>query len=327
MSIFRCAKTLGIVSTALLLTALSVVPVFADDTFDSTVNRLNTRSFDDKADAASELATIEHPRVDVVLNALLTGNLFTKRRGDVVVIATRLAGSRYRLEDAISGEDLGEVGRRGAKKISVNNQLRRHVRGLVAGRQLNHPDPNTRIAAVQTIADVGDKDLRHLLVSLQASEKDASVTAAIDIALVVFDLESVDDLKRLAAIKATADNLHPTVRMKLTAIADDAALSVELRDAARRSLLKLEELSHRYQMIEILFFGLSLGSILALAAIGLSITFGVMGVINMAHGELIMIGAYTTYVVQTLLPGAIEYSLFIAIPAAFCVSGFVGIII
>ena len=81
----------------------------------------------------------------------------------------------------------------------------------------------------------------------------------------------------------------------------------------------------RFQTVETILFGLSLGSILVLAAIGLSITFGVMGVINMAHGELIMLGAYTTYVVQTLMPGALEYSIFVAIPAAFMVSGLVGV--
>jgi urea transport system permease protein len=80
-------------------------------------------------------------------------------------------------------------------------------------------------------------------------------------------------------------------------------------------------------MAETLFFGLSLGSVLVLAAIGLAITFGVMGIINMAHGELIMIGAYTTYLVQLAMPNAIDYSLFVAIPAAFIVSGLFGIAI
>jgi urea transport system permease protein len=76
-----------------------------------------------------------------------------------------------------------------------------------------------------------------------------------------------------------------------------------------------------------LFFGLSLGSVLVLVAIGLAITFGVMGVINMAHGELMMLGAYTTYVVQTLMPGHIGLSILVAIPAAFLVSGSTGILI
>jgi urea transport system permease protein len=117
------------------------------------------------------------------------------------------------------------------------------------------------------------------------------------------------------------------VRSRLLAITNEDSLDSELRDAAAASLAELERLAARYQLVETLFFGLSLGSILVLAAIGLSITFGVMGVINMAHGELMMLGAYTTYVVQTLLPDAIEYSLLIAVPAAFLVSGLVGIVI
>ena len=80
-----------------------------------------------------------------------------------------------------------------------------------------------------------------------------------------------------------------------------------------------------YSGIETLFFGLSLGSVLVLIAIGLAITFGVMGVINMAHGELMMLGAYTTYVVQMAMPGHIGISILVAIPAAFIVAGLAGV--
>jgi urea transport system permease protein len=77
------------------------------------------------------------------------------------------------------------------------------------------------------------------------------------------------------------------------------------------------------------WYGLSLGSVLLLAAIGLAITFGVMGVINMAHGEMVMLGAYTTFVVQELIrahnPALFDYSLVIAVPLAFAVAGLVGI--
>src|SRR6201999_3109325 len=81
-----------------------------------------------------------------------------------------------------------------------------------------------------------------------------------------------------------------------------------------------------YSAFQTLFFGLSLGSVLVLIAIGLAITFGVMGVINMAHGELMMLGAYTTYAVQQAMPGHIGISILVAIPAAFCVAGGVGVL-
>ena len=103
----------------------------------------------------------------------------------------------------------------------------------------------------------------------------------------------------------------------------DLEISTAAKDALKASEFK-RKLSTGF---ETLFFGLSLGSVLLLAAVGLAITFGVMGVINMAHGEMIMIGAYTTFVIQQVFPKAIEYSLVIAVPAAFLVSGAVGVII
>ena len=79
------------------------------------------------------------------------------------------------------------------------------------------------------------------------------------------------------------------------------------------------------------WYGLSLGSVLLLAAIGLAITFGVMGVINMAHGEMVMIGAYTTFVVQEVIrtsyPGLFDVSLVFAVPLAFVIAGAIGILI
>ncbi len=316
-----------------ILVVLAVVAItsasttaFGDD-FESAVNALNTRSFDDKLEAASRLATMDNERVDVVLQALIDGKLYKKKGEDTVVVVVSLEGGGYQLTDAVLGEDLGKVGRRGAKKISVNNKLRRQLKGLFASRQLNVDDPQARIAAVQAIINAGDVSLREILLERQDKEPDEDVLDAIKVAIVVFDLDSKDHATKLAAIQASENNLDSNVRTKLTVIVGDENLDPELRDAAAGSLANIEKLVERYQWVETLFFGLSLGSILVLAAIGLSITFGVMGVINMAHGELIMLGAYTTYVVQTLFPDALEYSLLIAIPAAFIVSGLVGIAI
>jgi len=100
-----------------------------------------------------------------------------------------------------------------------------------------------------------------------------------------------------------------------------------VRAKAAAAIKSIKQSIERYYLLENVFFGLSLGSVLLLAAVGLAITFGVMGVINMAHGELIMLGAYTTYTVQQLLPDHIGWTIPIAIPAAFIVSGLVGIAI
>jgi urea transport system permease protein len=303
------------------------LPAQNADSFESIVKALNTRSYDDKTVTAGQLADMDDPRVDGILQALIEGRLYTQKGTDIVVFAEPLDGGGFTLTDALTSENLGEVGRRDARKISVNNRMRRQLKGLVAGRQLAVPDAEARIAAIDAITNAGDVSLRDLLIQQKTIEQDPDVMAALNTALVVFDLDDEDDAVRLAAINASGSNLHPTVRLKLTAMAADASLSEEIQAAVVATLAEIEERVSRYQMLETLFFGLSLGSILVLAAIGLAITFGVMGVINMAHGELIMLGAYTTYVVQTMFPNALEYSLFIAIPAAFIVSGLVGIAI
>ena len=315
-----------------VVVAAGLVPCFGleeksalDASFQATVDLLKTRSFGEKAEAARAIAAHTHPRTLEVLTALLDAELYTERKTDRVVFANGLDGGGFNIRDAVTGEGLGQVGRRGAKKISVNNRLRGLLRGLIAGIRLDDRDPDDRIEAAEAIADGADSSMREVLDARLLVESDAKVIAAIETALVVFDLDANDETIRLRAIRASASNLDGRVREKLTGISNDPLASEAIQEAARETLESIEETVARYKTIETVFFGLSLGSVLVLAAIGLSITFGVMGVINMAHGELIMLGAYTTYVVQTLFPGALEYSLLIAVPAAFFVSGLVGI--
>ena len=315
-----------------VVVAAGLVPCFGleeksalDASFQATVDLLKTRSFGEKAEAARAIAATTHPRTLEVLTALLDAELYTERKTDRVVFANGLDGGGFNIRDAVTGEGLGQVGRRGAKKISVNNRLRGLLRGLIAGIRLDDRDPDDRIEAAEAIADGADSSMREVLDARLLVESDAKVIAAIETALVVFDLDANDETIRLRAVRASASNLDGRVREKLTGISNDPLASEAIQEAARETLESIEETVARYKTIETVFFGLSLGSVLVLAAIGLSITFGVMGVINMAHGELIMLGAYTTYVVQTLFPGALEYSLLIAVPAAFFVSGLVGI--
>ena len=311
----------------LIFSALPRLSAAQTDAFTSAVNALVSKDFSQKEQAATTLAQLDHPRVQVVLDAFLDNQLFYVKKTEQVVIASKNESRGYDIIDAISGESAGSVGRRKVKKIGLNNQLRRVLRGLSASIALNASAPDKRIEAISSIASAGVPELRELLVKRLEIESDDDVIEELNGALAVFDLDSPDTNTKLQAIQDSATNLDARVRMKLTEIAENAEESPSLREAARASLEKIEQRVSRYKMFETLFFGLSLGSVLVLAAIGLSITFGVMGVINMAHGELIMLGAYTTYVVQLLLPNALEYSLFIAIPAAFIVSGLVGIAI
>lgn len=314
--------------TVLLLLAVwpAVASAQVEAKLHSAVDALNARSFVEKLQAAEQLAELDDPRVEAVLQALLEGRLFY-RRDDKRVVRAERKDRGYILTDVLSDTPLGEVARRSVRKISVNNSLRRQLRGLIAGRQINHADPEIREQAVYAIVDAADVQMLPLLNRRAEVEQHADVVAALSLAKVVFDLEGEDASGLTDAIARSRDFLHPAVRVRLNKIQSSDQLPHTVRSAASDALLVLAERESRYQMLETLFFGLSLGSILVLAAIGLAITFGVMGVINMAHGELMMLGAYTTYVVQLWLPDALEYSLLIALPVAFFVSASVGIAI
>jgi len=294
--------------------------------FASAVSALNTKKFADKAKAATSLSRLQHERVDEVLNAMLKGRLFFRKSDRLILIATPRKGS-YRIENAVDGQDLGETGKRKVKKISVNNKLRAKLRTLIALRGINSPEDAVRLAAVLGMRDTIDSETTALLREMATKETSRSVLKQISLSIALFDLESSDPEIQFVAIKTVGTSLDRLVRNKLQIIADDSTAPKGNRDAADAALISIERQARLFQFIETCFFGISLGSILVLAAVGLAITFGVMGVINMAHGELMMLGAYTTYVVQSAFPDLIDQSLFIAIPVAFLVTGLVGIAI
>ena len=155
----------------------------------------------------------------------------------------------------------------------------------------------------------------------------------IAIALALASLDGSDPRERLAAVSTLQNSLRQDVLSRLqemTGKAPDGSFAESdesVRRAAGEAVKSIESWRSFYSSLQTVLFGLSLGSILVLIAIGLGITFGVMGVINMAHGELMMLGAYATYVVQVLMPGYIGSSILVAIPVAFFVSGLTGILI
>ena len=152
-------------------------------------------------------------------------------------------------------------------------------------------------------------------------------------ALALAALDGSDAQARLAAISTLRHSVRQDVRNRLALLLEKSPdgsfveSDEKVRQAAAAAVKSIDRWRTFYSGIETLFFGLSLGSVLVLIAIGLAITFGVMGVINMAHGELMMLGAYTTYVVQMAMPGHIGISILVAIPAAFIVAGLTGILI
>jgi urea transport system permease protein len=293
------------------------------------VARLPAADFSDKQQIVRQVAAIGDPAARRVLQALLDGSLGSRGDGSVVVSAAQGAGWVDPLTGAApaGGSDEEPV------HIPVNNQLRKLLRALLAQTDLASAQVGRRLAAVDEMLRAPDAEMISILRARLPVEPDARVRTAIAAGLALADLDSPEASHRLAAVGELRSSLSPDVLARLQSLAgagEDATGSdpdSRVRVAATTAAHSIAAWRRWYGAIETLLFGLSLGSILVLAAIGLAITFGVMGVINMAHGEMMMLGAYTTFVVQQLMPEHTGASLFVALPAAFLVAGAVGVLI
>ncbi|MEE4378939.1 MAG: urea ABC transporter permease subunit UrtB [Candidatus Competibacteraceae bacterium] len=293
--------------------------------FETAVAGLNARSFSAKQQAVEAVVQTAHPRAAAVLDAMLDRRLYVRREDNkVVIVAPAQAG--FMLVDASTGTDLGAVEQRTVKRISTNNRLRSALRTGLAKLNLGDPSADVRLAAVGQIIDNFDETSAALLQEAAEQEQDAQIRELMEIGVALGGLNAADPEQRMAAVATMKGSVNPEVRNRLTTLLESEQDERVIK-AVNSALAAIQDRLNRFALIETIFFGLSLGSVLFLAAIGLAITFGVMGVINMAHGELIMLGAYTTYLIQLLLPNYIDWSLLLAVPAAFIVSGLFGIAI
>ncbi|HEX4377192.1 MAG TPA: urea ABC transporter permease subunit UrtB [Steroidobacteraceae bacterium] len=323
-----CLLIMGLMSVPIL--GFSQSPQTQD--LAQVLQQLPAAGFTDKQTLVDQLSQMHDPQVRAILTALLEGNLYS-RGSDGRVFITAVDGEQLKLTDPVSGGPAGAASPDDLSKITVNNSLRKALKVALAQFDLVSPSAQVRLGAVhEMLRGVDDQVIAALRAHLPA-ESDKSVRRAILDALALADLDSSEAPVRLAAVKDLAGSLNGDVYNRLTAIAtpdSDGHFSESdagVRKAAQTSLKSIDHWRSFYAGIQVLMFGLSQGSVLVLAAIGLAITFGVMGVINMAHGELMMLGAYTTYVVQLLMPQHIGLSIAVAIPAAFLVSGLAGVAI
>ena len=269
-----------------------------------------------------------------LFSALLDGNLYYRKSDKLVVIANRQNSGEYLLIDAISGIEQGLEAKNRIRKVRSNNKLRKALRAVIARLTLYSKDRALREKAVRNMLINPGADNIALIRQAATTETHRDVLLLMDLALALHTLETnTEQAIRLNALEVLDGSVEPVVRNALQTLleTDSQGNPIErdtrVRVKAGKLLAAIEGKIDFYNFLEKVFFGISLGSILLLVATGLAITFGVMGVINMAHGELIMLGAYTTYVVQLLMPNHIEYSIMVAIPAAFVVSGLVGVLI
>ncbi|GLQ08828.1 branched-chain amino acid ABC transporter permease [Devosia yakushimensis] len=329
MSVKRLSATL----LALLMLLIGIVPSLAqpsDAELTTLIDALAPGSYSDREAAIAALVATGDTRVSPILNTLSEGNLYVVESTGRVVYVER-QGDNYATTDPLTGADLGEVGRRDAEKVRVNNNLRRVIRSAIGQMTLLSDNPATRRAATQSIMRDADPVNLPLLDEALAAETDPGIKTLMQTARAFIVLQdpaaSIEEREAAAPVVAkSGDSSAITVLRGALANAPDA-----LKADIQASLDGLSRDAAAWGAVQNVWYGISLGSVLLLAAIGLAITFGVMGVINMAHGEMVMLGAYTTFMTQALIrqyaPGLAEYSLAVALPAAFLFTALVGIAI
>jgi urea transport system permease protein len=292
------------------------------------VQQLAAGDFSAKIAAVEALAATGDPQAVPVLDAMLAGRLAV-RSSDAKVVITEARGRVLLLKDPLSGAEIGEADKAAFDPVTVNNRLRGVLRGALGGLTLLSPEPGRRREAADAVFRTRDAGLLTLLMKAHGREEDAGVRTRIDRALAAVRAQGAADPQgRIAALTALGDFADPEVRALLGAIAANDA-DPAVRAAALKEQQGVEQRLALWGVLGNVYQGISLGSVLLLAAVGLAITFGVMGVINMAHGEMVMLGAYTTFVVQELFrayaPAAFDASVLVAIPAAFVVTALIGI--
>jgi urea transport system permease protein len=219
-----------------------------------------------------------------------------------------------------------------AEDVVNNNRMRRELEAALASIRLFSPDRARRAQAIAELKDQVDEDRLPVLEKAEAAETDAGLKAQLGVLKAAVLISSADRDKRLAAARALGGSPHPGTRsLLLERLAAGAETDPQVRVELKVALDAVDARLAWGERLGVLFTGVSLGSILLLVALGLAITYGLMGVINMAHGELMMIGAYATYVVQNLfrqfLPGVFDAYIIAAIPVAFVTSALVGAVL
>ncbi|TPQ38732.1 urea ABC transporter permease subunit UrtB [Cupriavidus pinatubonensis] len=322
---------------AALLLAVPLLAAAAGALTQADLKPLAEDDFDAKTAALSALAKAPPEQAGPILKALQDDTLqyapsvgMVRQDGDKTV-------------DAITGKPV-TVKADELESLTLNNSLRAIVDSAASGFLLQSPDISLRTQAINTLYDQPENASRASVETARKSEADPGLRARLDViwatTVLAEELKAGDAAQRearLEAIRVLGRDSNPQSRQKLAPLVERGSdgkyrePDVEVRTAAQQALDTLRSDQRRAELVGNLFAGLSLGSVLLLAALGLAITYGLIGVINMAHGEFLMIGAYATYVVQTLFrtyaPGAFDWYLPAALPASFLAAGIVGFVL
>jgi urea transport system permease protein len=305
--------------------AMTTVGAARAQTFEESLALFAADNFGKTETAINGLAASGNAQAAAIIEALQAGKLaFDPATGQVFI-----KGDGGALIAAATGEPFAGAAPASLKNVRLNNRVRNAVNAALGSLTLLSPDPRKRLEAAEAVFKARDASALPALDTALENETEASVRSALEqaraaVMLGKADMSEVDQLEAIRILRARGDQ---DALGLLSALPADAPSAVQA--AAQSASASIEGDLALWSALQNAWYGLSLGSVLLLAAIGLAITFGVMGVINMAHGEMVMLGAYTTFVVQELIrnnaPELFDWSLAIALPLAFLVAGIVGI--
>ncbi len=312
-----------------LLTASAGPSASAADDFDSAFRGLASNNRDTILQSIERLAELNDGRALGALEALLDRRLRADDAGGLFIESE--AGDFF--VDALSGQPAAPAPEN-LRSPKINNRVRRSLKPAIAQLLLRSPDRGRRLAAAEALRQRPSESAAELIRAVLDDEQDSAVRDALAVALAQIDLAGDDPEPRLAAVDTLGrlgDRNHRAQLQTLLETGEDGIPLEQdeaIRSAAKQALARIDRAAFFVDLAANVFYGLSLASVLLLAAMGLAITFGLMGVINMAHGEMLMIGAYATYVVlglfQTHLPDLQDAYILAAIPAAFVICGGIG---
>jgi urea transport system permease protein len=302
------------------------------DALADAVNGLADASPEKVAASVKQLSTLGDPRGIPALEALCDDRLRAGPDGRAWVWNSKT----HDLTDPLTGAP-APAAARPARELETDNEIRRVAMPVLAELQLGAPQASVRLAAAEELAKSGSQDATVLLHKALERERDKGVRDVLTLAVARVDVQSTDANVRLGAVqivhKSGNDEMLGELQRMLSTGSDGKPVEPDQRVRAEAKNALSAVMSRRRLITGVgsLIHGLSLASVLLFAALGLAITFGLLGVINMAHGEMLMLGAYATYSVQTFfqthMPSLFKYYLFASIPVAFLVTFGVGVVI
>jgi urea transport system permease protein len=306
--------------------ALGSAPAHAAS-LDEALAHFTADDFDETLIGIQEVASSGSPRAEIIIRALQNGQLMFSAERKAVYIQDDAST----LTDAATGQPVAGDPPADLDTVRLNNRVRGAIDAALGGLTLLSSDPAKRLEAAEAVFKSRDASILPTLEIAIAKEQDPRVKRALlqARAAIILTGDTASDAEKLAAVDIIRQRGDQDALGLLSSL--PANTSAVVMKAAAAAIAAIQKSLAIWDAVQNAWYGISLGSVLLLAAIGLAITFGVMGVINMAHGEMVMLGAYVTYVVQDTIrsnaPHLFDYSLAIAIPLAFLFAGLVGILI